>query len=71
MLLVLLILKKKKCLFVFKTIVATSFTCAPERSKLENVTVNVLYEQNVMVIVAVGDIREFGLLQVLLSGLCM
>jgi hypothetical protein len=56
---------KKNCLDVFKTIVATSFTCAPERSKLENVTVNVFYEQNVMVIVAVGDIREFGLLQVL------
>jgi hypothetical protein len=63
MLLVLLILKKKNCLVVFKTIVATSFTCAAERFKFENITVNVFCEQNVMVVVAVGDSREFGLLQ--------
>jgi len=37
--------------FFKKNIVATSFTCAAERSKLGNITINVFCEQNVMVII--------------------
>lgn len=61
-------LLKRYCVDVFKTIAVGSFTCADERSKLENLMTNFLFEQNVMSNSAPGGSKEFGVTSSIGSG---